>query len=286
VPVLKQRSPELDKSPTTLCLLRGPFVVKHGERLEIPEGSKRLLVFVALAGGRVNRRHAAGTLWPYGDDQRAAGNLRSALWRLRGAGIDILHSDKCSLYLSPDSTVDIAQLSAWATRIIEGTTECSDLDVANVNLEAVHLLPGWYEDWVVFERERLRQRLLHAMETLARRLIGYHHFAGAVEAAMTAVGIEPLRESAQRVLIEAHLAEGNWVEARRVFATYRDLVNDELGVMPSRALADIFRSVPNAKEAQIEVPLLQKLDLSPDPPISTQAAPTRNRFGTNLSAAP
>ena len=41
------------------------------------------------------------------------------------------------------------------------------------------------------------------------------------EAAMFAVGIEPLRESAQRVLIEAHLAEGNLVEARRAFVTYR-----------------------------------------------------------------
>ena len=150
----------------------------------------------------MNRRHAAGTLWPYGDDDRAAGNLRSALWRLRGAGIDILHSDKCGLYLSPDSEVDIAQLAAWATRVIEGRVDRSDLDFVDINLEAAHLLPGWYEDWVVFERERLRQRLLHAMETLARRLIDCQHFAGAVEAAITAVSIDPLRESAQRVLME------------------------------------------------------------------------------------
>jgi DNA-binding SARP family transcriptional activator len=243
-------------SSTTLYLIGGPFVVKHGQRLEIPEGSKRLLIFVALAGGRVNRRHAAGTLWPYGDDDRAAGNLRSALWRLRGAGIDILRSDKSGLYLSPDSTVDIAELSAWATRVIDGTLDGSDLDLVEIDVEALHLLPGWYEDWVVFERERLRQRLLHAMETLARRLIVCHQFAEAVEAAMTAIGIEPLRESAQRVLIEAHLAEGNLVEARRVFAEYRELLNDELGVMPSSALAEIFRSINNAPNRQIQVPPL------------------------------
>jgi DNA-binding SARP family transcriptional activator len=252
VPVLRQQPPEPDGSPTILCLLGGPFIVKNGQRLEIPEGSKRLLIFVALAGVRVNRRHAAGTLWPYGDDDRAAGNLRSALWRLRGAGIDILHSDKCGLYLRPDSEVDIAQLAAWATRVIEGTMDRSDLDFVDINLEAAHLLPGWYEDWVVFERDRLRQRLLHAMESLARRLIDCQHFAGAVEAAITAVSIDPLRESAQRVLMEAHLAEGNVVEARRVFAMYRDLVNDELGVMPSRALADIFRLTKDNRDRQME----------------------------------
>jgi DNA-binding SARP family transcriptional activator len=201
----------------------------------------RLLMFVTLTGGRVNRRHAAGTLWPYGDDERAAGNLRSALWRLRGAGIDILHADKCTLYLDPDLAIDIAKLSAWATRVIEGSAEGSDLDLVNFSLEAIDLLPGWYEDWVVFERERLRQRFLHAIESLARRLIECRHFARAVEAAMTAVSIEPLRETAQRVLIEAHLAEGNFVEARRVFVTYRELVTHELGVGPSRELAEIVR---------------------------------------------
>jgi DNA-binding SARP family transcriptional activator len=234
---------------TTLCLLGGPFVLKDDLRLEIPEGSKRLVTFVGLAGGRVSRRHAAGTLWPDGNDERASGNLRSALWRLRGANIDILHADKFALYLDPDSTIDIVQLHAWATRIMKGTTaDNSDLDVANLHLEAVHLLPGWYEDWVVFERERLRQRLLHGMESLAQKRIECHHFAGAIEAAMFAVGIEPLRESAQRLLIEAHLAEGNIVEACRVFATYRDLISDELGVLPSRDLGEMLSSVVSRRE--------------------------------------
>jgi DNA-binding SARP family transcriptional activator len=261
---VKQQRPDVDQSSTTLCLLEGPFVVKHGQRLEIPEGSKRLLVFVALSGGRINRRHAAGTLWPFGDDERAGGNLRSALWRLRGAGIDILHSDKCSLYLDPDSTVDIAHLYAWAARIIGGNVGGSDFDLVDLNLEAVHLLPGWYEDWVVFERERLRQRLLHAMESLARKRIDCRHFAGAIEAAMFAVGIEPLRESAQRVLIEAHLAEGNLVEARRVFAAYRDLVGDELGILPSRDLAEMFSSgTPYARacDGRAKAPSLQSRHL-------------------------
>jgi DNA-binding SARP family transcriptional activator len=226
--------------------------VKDGRQLEIPEGSKRLLTFVALTGGRVNRRHAAGTLWPNGDDERASGNLRSALWRLKGSEIDILHADKCTLYLDPDSVVDIVQVHAWATRLITGTSiDDSDLDVANLHLEALHLLPGWYEDWVVFERERLRQRLLHAMESLARKRIECGHFAGAIEAAMFSVGIEPLRESSQRVLIEAHLAEGNFVEAHRVFAAYRDLVSDELGILPSRDLAEIFNSTRHRRDADV-----------------------------------
>jgi DNA-binding SARP family transcriptional activator len=235
----EQRTPVIEMGSATLCLLGGPVVIKNGRRLEIPEGSKRLLVFVTLNGGRVSRRHAAGTLWPYGDDNRAAGNLRSALWRLRGAGIDVLHADKWMLYLDPELSVDITQLSRWATRVIEGSADNSDFRTVGLNPEALDLLPGWYDEWVIFERERVRQRLLHAMESLVRRLISHGLFADAVEVAMTAVAVEPLRESAQRVLIEAHLAEGNFVEAHRVFVAYREMLAAELGVSPSVELAEM-----------------------------------------------
>jgi DNA-binding SARP family transcriptional activator len=240
-------------SSATLCLLGGPFIIKNGQRLEIPEGCKRLLLFVTLNGGRVNRRHAAGTLWPCCDDDRAAGNLRSALWRLRGAGIDVLHTDKCTLYLDPELSVDITQLSRWATEVIDGSADGWDLGKPDLNREALDLLPGWYDEWVIFERERLRQRLLHAMESLGRRLIAHGLFADAVEVAITTVGVDPLRESAQRVLIEAHLAEGNFVEARRAYAAYDELLAVELGVPPSNDLAEIVRALSPQGAQQSEV---------------------------------
>jgi DNA-binding SARP family transcriptional activator len=243
VAVFEQRQSAIEMTAAILCLLGGPFVIKNGRRLEIPEGSKRLLVFVTLHGGRVRRRYAAGTLWPRCNDARAAGNLRSALWRLRGAGIDVLHADQCMLYLDPELAVDIALLSRWAARIIDSSADGSDLSKPNLDPEAMNLLPGWYDEWVVFERERLRQRLLHALESLVRRLTAHGLFADAVEMAMTAVDIEPLRESAQRVLIEVHLAEGNFVEAQRVYCAYHRLMAEELGVPPSNALADMMRPV-------------------------------------------
>jgi DNA-binding SARP family transcriptional activator len=68
---------------------------------------------------------------------------------------------------------------------------------------------------------------------LSRELVKLRRCAEAVEAAMMAVSVEPLRESAQRVLIQAHLAEGNWVEGRRSFEAYRTVLQRELGVEPT-----------------------------------------------------
>jgi DNA-binding SARP family transcriptional activator len=155
------------------------------------------------------------------------------LWRLRRTGIDVLLADKWSLALRPDVLVDVHLMDQWATRLIGGTASAADLAVSPSWADVLELLPGWYDDWVLVERERLRQRMLHALEELSRRLASAGRFADAVEAAIVAIGAEPLRESAQRVLIEAHVAEGNLSEARRIWREYRDLVHRELGVDPS-----------------------------------------------------
>jgi DNA-binding SARP family transcriptional activator len=222
---------------TVLHLFGGPYVTVHGTRREVPEGSKRLLAFVALTQGRIERRRVAGELWPIGDDLRASGNLRSALWRLRAVGVDLVTADKWSLRLFEGVRVDCHMVSDWAARLIRGTAGNDDLTIPLSWSEALNLLPGWYDDWVTMERERIRQRVLHALEVLSRRLAGAARCAEAVEAAMMAVAAEPLRESAQRVLIEAHLAEGNWTEGRRSYEAYRDLLCRELGVRPAADLA-------------------------------------------------
>lgn len=217
-------------------LYGGPFVTSSGQRLEVPEGSKRLLAFVSLSQGAVERRRVAGTLWPLGDDIRAAGNLRSALWRLKRCGIDVVESDKVSLWLRRETVVDVDILGEWASRLIGGRPLPGDLDLCRWHADFLELFPGWYDDWALFEREHQRQLLLHALEALARHLSALGRYAEAVTVATTAVAAEPLRESAQLVLIETHLGEGNLCEARRTYQLYRDLARRELDVEPGPRL--------------------------------------------------
>jgi DNA-binding SARP family transcriptional activator len=87
--------------------------------------------------------------------------------------------------------------------------------------------------------------VLHALEALSRGLSCSNRHADAVAVALSAINAEPLRESAQRALIEAHVREGNWVEARRAFVSYRALLRRELGVSPSPQLAAfVYESAP------------------------------------------
>ncbi len=232
-----------DSRRATVNLLDGPFVVIDGCRHEVPEGSKRLVALVSMHDRRVERRYVAGSLWPCVDEIRAAGNLRSALWRLRGAGIDIIDADKWSLRLIEDVDVDLDECGRWAERIIRNNARNDDLEGIAGRARALDVLPGCHDDWVIVERERIRQRTMHALEALSRLLTRLGRFGEAVEAAMAAVHAEPLRESAQRALIDAHLGEGNVGEARRAFLVYRRMLTRELGIEPSPSLGEAVRLI-------------------------------------------
>src|SRR4051812_50202111 len=77
-----------DTAPSsTLVRLIGGLSLHSGDRrIPLPPGSHRLLAYLALHPAGVDRRRAAGALWPTVDEGRAAGNLRSALWRLQQGG--------------------------------------------------------------------------------------------------------------------------------------------------------------------------------------------------------
>ncbi|WP_407284937.1 BTAD domain-containing putative transcriptional regulator [Streptomyces sp. BP-8] len=107
------------------------------------------------------------------------------------------------------------------------------------------LLPDWDDDWVVLEREWLRQLRLHALDTLSERLARQGLPALALEAALASIRIEPLRESAHRAVVSAHLAEGNLHEALRHCHAFRHLLRAALGIEPSVRFA---RMIPQTEQ--------------------------------------
>jgi DNA-binding SARP family transcriptional activator len=105
------------------------------------------------------------------------------------------------------------------------------------------VLPDWDDDWALLERERFRQIRLHALERRCDLLTARGRISEAIEAGLTVVAAEPLRESAHRALIRAHLAEGNRAEALRQFELYRRLMRDDLGLDPSPEIAALVEPV-------------------------------------------
>lgn len=227
-----------------LRLLGGLRVVEDESSLEAPDAGGRLLAMLALGPPRVDRRVAAGTLWPNVSDSRAAANLRSTVWRLRGAGIGIVEADAGGLWLRPDTVVDVNVASAWASRLLEGRPRVTDLQPTVRPERASDLLPNWSEEWVAVERERLAERLLHGWEALSRHLLRLGRAREAEAAAAVAVACEPLRESSRRALVEAHIAGQRWDDAVWAFEDYAQIVGDRFRLGPSRRFRDLMAVVP------------------------------------------
>jgi DNA-binding SARP family transcriptional activator len=234
---------ETPSSTPLVRVLGGLSLTCDGRRVPVPPGSRRLLAYLALHPAGVDRRVAAGVLWPDVGDCRAAGNLRSALWRLQQCPLVL--AEQSWLGLREDVEVDLTRLEAWATRVLAGAPAPGDLGVDPGPIAELELLPGWYDDWVLAVRERLQLRLLHALEALSRLLRRAGRPDAAVEAMHVAVLAEPLRESGQRALIEAHQAAGDWIAARRQYDAFRSILRREIGVEPSAELTAVARVAPS-----------------------------------------
>jgi DNA-binding SARP family transcriptional activator len=219
-------------------MFKGFRLTADGIGVPLTTAAQRLLAYLALQQRPLPRTLVAGVLWADVPDDRAGGNLRSALWRLRQPGLRLVDSDGSCLSLSPLVSVDVRDADAIAARLLNPTEEASDVDLEEFAFGG-DLLPGWYEDWAILERERQRLICLHALETLCERWAASGQFAKAVLAGLAAVSSEPLRESASRALIKAHLAEGNGIEARRQYGVYRLTLRRELDLEPSSEIKQL-----------------------------------------------
>ena len=204
---------------------------------DLPRGAQRLIAHLGLCG-HPGRGAIAGHLWPDAPEDHAQGSLRSALWRVQKVAPGLVDVSGGALGLAAGVHVDVREFTDWARRVMDPRAGVDAGPTPDVALRR-ELLPGWYDDWVLLERERLQQLRMHALERLAEKLSAAGRFGEAVQAASAAVLAEPLRESANRVLIRVHLAEGNVCEDLRQYDMFRRLLADELDVAPTRLIEQL-----------------------------------------------
>jgi DNA-binding SARP family transcriptional activator len=199
--------------------------------------ARRLIALLALRGA-MTRPQLAGTLWADADDAAAGARLRTVLWRFGPARV-LLHETDGALALSSSVVIDVNWLRSGALaldlEVAVGGSLGAD-DAVDVSTFEFDLLPGWYDDWLVVDRERIRQLRLHALEALATQRLRDGRYAAALDAALAAVRADPLRESAHRCVIGAHAAEGNVAEAVRQYERCREILATELHIAPSASL--------------------------------------------------
>ncbi|MEV6390072.1 AfsR/SARP family transcriptional regulator [Nocardia xishanensis] len=205
-------------------------------RVALPMHARRVLAYLSLhkmTEKDCGRQTLAERLWEHAAPERSLASLRTALWLIRRAGPGLLSGDAERVALADHVDVDVHRFRRQAESMLAGDGGDADLRLL---CAAADLLPGWDEDWLLLFREQLRLLRLHTLETVGRRYCEQGHHPQAIDLILRVVAEEPLRESAQAVLIDAHLGAGNAAEARRQFDVFAANLWQELELRPSAQL--------------------------------------------------
>src|SRR5262245_30330559 len=135
-----------------LRLLDGFDLRRGDERLALRPASERLLAYLALADKAVERATVAYRLWPDKPEQRAVAILRSAIWRIRQLPPpDLVETTTTHIRLHPAVWVDARDGLDELRR--PDPDAVGDGGAASFACGGGELLPDWYDDWLVTERE-------------------------------------------------------------------------------------------------------------------------------------
>jgi len=221
--------------------LLGEFAVTwESSRLKLDRCTQRLTAFLALRNCWVRRAVTAVALWPDADPDQGRAALRSALARLRRVDAPpLLEEARDLIRLHPAVAVDAREVFQLARRVLDHAS-LGDRAALETLCARGDLLPEWFDEWVVLDREQLRELRLHALEMASTLLTAQGRMAEAAQAALAAVQAEPLRESAARALVKVHLAEGNWGLAITRYRAYCQVIRQELGLDPSPQMRTLF----------------------------------------------
>ncbi|MCU1408666.1 MAG: hypothetical protein JWM23_746 [Microbacteriaceae bacterium] len=231
------------REPWQLELL-GAWQLRRGaEVLEVPHRQQRLITVVAIKGQR-SRSYLASSLWPDSSEGRAASSLRNTLWHMAHELPGLLEYHAGPIALADDVRVDVHDLDHQFAAVHFSPDNAAETVEW---LRRAELLPGWYDDWVVEEQERLLELRLDSLESLARSLLAHDQLEMAARAALAARMLQPLRESAYQLLIQAYLESGNQAAALDAYQSLSVRLRSEWLVEPSIQTTNLVLGLlPNA----------------------------------------
>jgi SARP family transcriptional regulator, regulator of embCAB operon len=209
--------------------------------VHVASRQQRLIAALALFGPR-NRRYMSGLLWPDSPEARALESLRVSMHLISRQVPGLLVNGGAVLSLVDSLSVDLHQCLEHV-RNCERFGPGADEDACISHVRHADLLPGWYEDWVILEQDRLRNLRLRVLVGHARRWLEQEEAEKAADAARSALELEPLQENCVGLLMRAELKQGNSARAVNTFEDFKARLTAELGVNPSPHLTELATGI-------------------------------------------
>ena len=231
--------------------LFGGFRMVHDGRaveVRVTRAVQPLLAYLLLHRHRTHSREKLVNLfWSDCDQDRARSCLRTALYRLRRVLESADIPPEAYLLTEPTGEVGFDQDSAYwldvesfeeqAEQVLAKPVHAIEAADAQrledaLQLHSGELLEGFYDDWILWERERLQRLYLNSLAYL----LHYHKHHGACEQGLECghkiLLHDPLREEIHREMMQLYLEGGQRALAVQQYETCRQVLASELGIQP------------------------------------------------------
>jgi DNA-binding SARP family transcriptional activator len=221
---------------------------------------KGLLAFLVIHCHRTYPRDILTALfWGDQSEERARNCLSTALWRLRsflepsgvvakGTYLLTTSDGEVGFNRESDHWLDMANFEEEVSRVLHRPIqrirpeEVTDLTKA-LTLYTGELLEGFYDDWALRERERMRAMNLKTLTML----LGYWRDTSAYDEGIACgqriLELDSLREEIHRELIRLYLAKGRRAEAIRQYQVCTSILQEELGVSPMEETQALYYQI-------------------------------------------
>jgi DNA-binding SARP family transcriptional activator len=233
-------------------------VYDDGAEAKLTPTAQTLLAYLLVQRAYCTRDVLATLCWGDQPDEQARSCLSTALWRLRrsletaevphGAYLLTTTTGEVSFNWESQHWLDLATFEHEVKRVLALPPEALDPSHASALQNALglctgDLLEGFYDDWALRQRERVRTMYLDSLS----RLMRYHHSRGAYEesvaAAQKILACDPLREEIHREVMRLHLKTGQRALAVRQFRICREVLADELGIPPMAETQALYHQI-------------------------------------------
>jgi DNA-binding SARP family transcriptional activator len=270
---LEKLSQEITMEPTLHIRLLGDFNLIYADRQVTSLNTMRLqslLAYLVLHRDiPQQRQHLAFLFWPETTEAQARNNLRQLLHQLRQVFPAVEH------FLSADThtlhwhavtpfRLDVAEFEQALTGADEATRRDDQraLQAALERADSLYrgeLLPGCYDEWILPERELLRQRHLQALEQLLRLFEARGDTVTAIRHAQRLLGLDPLSEDLYRRLMRLFALNNDRASALHVYHTCVTTLEREMGVDPDPATREAYERLMQQETPAIEAIVHQPL---------------------------
>lgn len=248
---------------STLCVhLFGQFCVRRDEQILSGLAAHRvqeLFSYLLLYRDQPHPRETlAGLLWGDSSTIQSRTYLRKALWQLQTAldsrdnptnsHVLLVEPDWVQLNSKADLWCDVATFEqAFAGAQGRPGTELDiqcvrDLRIA-VDLYDGDLLEGWYQDWCLYERERLQQLYLAMLDKLSGYCEAHHECETGLVYGTRILRYEPARECTHQRMMRLHYLSGDRTAALRQYDRCVIVLNAEFGVKPDEDTIALYEQI-------------------------------------------